>query len=112
MPPPHCRRYDVIVFGPTSESSPNEERRLELANIAINNDDSATVRSVATYKSLEEVMTANSPLEHCPVSDDSQYFVFFRLEFESDVSMGEHDGDLVWRGRGMVGREEGGEGSD
>ena len=100
MPPPHCRGYDVIVFGPTSESSPNEERRLELANMAINNDGSATVRSVASFKSLEEVMTAaNSPLEHSPVSDDSQYFVFIRLEFEPDVSVGEQDGDLVWRGR-------------
>ena len=68
--------------------------------MAINNDDSATVRSVATYKSLGEVMSAaNSPLEHSPVSDDSQYFVFIRLEFEPDVSVGEQDGDLVWRGR-------------
>ena len=76
--------------------------------MAINNSGSATVRSVKTFESLEEVMAADSPLELCGLSDDSQYFVFFRLEFKSDVSVGEHDGDLVWRGKGVV--EEKGEG--
>ena len=49
-------------------------------------------QSVRTFYSLAEVTAATSPLEYCTVPDNSQYFVFFRLEFQSDVSVGEHGG--------------------
>ena len=88
---PNCRRYDVIVFGPTSVGDLSEERRLELANMAINASTSE-LRTVQTFHSLAEITAATSPLEYCPVPDNSQYLVFFRLEFESDVSVGEHGG--------------------
>ena len=77
------------MFGPTSEGAPSEERRLQLANMAIKGSTSE-LRTVQTFHSLAEVMAATSPLEYCTVPDSAQYFVFFRLEFQSDVSVGEH----------------------
>ena len=92
MPPPHCRHYNVIVFGPTDDVSPDEERRLDLANTAINGG-SSMVRSVRNFTSLNDTRKAGPQIQDCSVSDNSLYFVFFRLEFQSDVSVGEHDGD-------------------
>ena len=101
-PPPYCRQYDIIVVGPTTADTPNEEMRLQLANTAIAGGD-PEMRSVQRYNSLTEVMAARSPYEVTNLRDNSKYFVFFRLEFESDVSVGEHEG--VMDGRG--GRESG-----
>lgn len=75
------------MFGPTGEGAPNGDRRLELAEMAINGG-SSTLRSVLTLNSLSEVEAASSPFEYCSVADNAQFYVFFRLEFESDVSVG------------------------
>ena len=89
-------------MGPTNEDTPNEERRLQLANMAIAGG-SSDVRSVLMYRSLAEVMAAPNSYEVTDLRDNSKYFVFFRLEFESDVSVGEHEGLMDGRG----GRESG-----
>ena len=82
-----CRRYDVIVYGPTTDGAPDEQRRRELAQQAIDGSGS-NVRSVLTFNSTDAIKAASSPYEYCPVADNSQFFVFFRLEYKSDVSVG------------------------
>ena len=78
--------------GPTDEDVPNPEMRLELANTSIEGSD-PKVRKVQTYHSLDEVMRASSPYDLVDdVHENSRYLVFFRLEFESDVSVGELGG--------------------
>ena len=64
---------------------------MQLANMAIAGG-SSDVRSVLMYRSLAEVMAAPNSYEVTDLRDNSKYFVFFRLEFESDVSVGEHEG--------------------
>lgn len=74
------------MYGPTSEGAPDEAKRLQLAEMAINGG-SSTLRSVLTFSNVAEVMGASTPFEYCGVADNSQFYVFFRLEFQSDVSV-------------------------
>ena len=75
------------MYGPTTDGAPDEQRRRELAQQAIDGSGS-NVRSVLTFNSTDAIKAASSPYEYCPVADNSQFFVFFRLEYKSDVSVG------------------------
>ena len=70
-----------------------------LANMATVPGGRSDVRSVQTYNSLADVMAARSPYEVTDLRDNSKYFVFFRLEFQSDVSVGEHEEVMDGEGR-------------